>query len=875
VRECPVARLHDGWVVPFGTMTGRAARFELVLVVLVSLVVLAPGIGSYTLVDPWETHYGEVARMMLQNDDWVHTEWPGSMSGSFDENEGFRSKPVLQFWMMAAGMRAMGVAADGGYSGELTDTSRVMIGIRLPFILSAIAGLTLLWWMLARLVSRRMAWLGLLIVGGAPMFCMMARMAIPDMPMVACTIGAVALFTLALEDGERPIRPLWQRGRLRIDGRHVVLALAGGFVAIQAVDYAIYFIAAPRLGINGRILTPALWLPLMMAAMLGGLSRDGWLVLRLPFVLIGGVLAAIAGEPRGTRQADQSRWRHVVDNTLRRWDRHALDRYVLRGLVFALVRAHRGTWASTETIAAKLLRIEPITTMRQVYLLACYSVLGISVLAKGPPGLAVVGVVGALHVLLLGRWRALYDGAFELKRGLLLMIVTFVPWHLVMFLKEGPIYINEYVFMHVLDRAAVGVDNSPGTFAYYTDQIGYGMWLWAALLPAALAATFVRARLDSREGRVRFMIGLWSIAAVAVFCLIQTKFHHYILPAIPPLGLLVAFLLDDIYARRERLHLLFAALGAGIVLLICRDLMFEPDRWIEMFVFLYNRPWPGAEPYAIDPSDGFLVLGIAGAAAILVLGTRFARIGVVAVAGVGVAICIWALQVYMPIAGTHWGMGDAARTYYEQRTIYGQQLVYFGTGQLHDDWAGAGDTWSFETKIPDAFQVGQPMTLDIRVHEADAPKVSEQQLVLAGTATSFGDHSITITLAPGERARLAPLIASGANGKRGARPPIRIVDADRLLAYQLYWRGENFWSAEEILGFLPETKTAFPNPNNAEITKYLADRSRMPLGRRYFVLAAAGTLANIKALLPTQRGKDTFDIIDRTSNKFWLGSFTP
>ena len=36
------------------------------------------------------------------------------------ENEGFRSKPVLTFWMMAARAAARsGVAHDGGYSGEM------------------------------------------------------------------------------------------------------------------------------------------------------------------------------------------------------------------------------------------------------------------------------------------------------------------------------------------------------------------------------------------------------------------------------------------------------------------------------------------------------------------------------------------------------------------------------------------------------------------------------------------------------------------------------------------------------------------------------------------------------------------------------------
>ena len=45
----------------------------------------------------------------------------------------------------------------------------------------------------------------------------------------------------------------------------------------------------------------------------------------------------------------------------------------------------------------------------------------------------------------------------------------------------------------------------------------------------------------------------------------------------------------------------------------------------------------------------------------------------------------------MPIAGKHWGMREAMRTYYEQRTIYGQKLVYFGAGSSHDDWARRRD----------------------------------------------------------------------------------------------------------------------------------------------------------------------------------------
>src|SRR6185503_9923576 len=99
-------------------------------------------------------------------------------------------------------------------------------------------------------------------------------------------------------------------------------------------------------------------------------------------------------------------------------------------------------------------------------------------------------------------------------------------WHVAMFLKEGRRFIDEYWYQHILNRAGDGsVDKAYGTFEVYSSQIGHGMWIWAALLPAALGAAFVRATRDTREGRVRFVIALWAIFGVALFSLIQTKFH--------------------------------------------------------------------------------------------------------------------------------------------------------------------------------------------------------------------------------------------------------------------------------------------------------------------------------------------------------------
>src|SRR6185437_2839718 len=65
-----------------------------------------PLLGSFTLVDPWETHYAEVAREMIARDDWISTWWA--------QGRWFWSKPVLDLWLEALGMRAFGVNAEAG-----------------------------------------------------------------------------------------------------------------------------------------------------------------------------------------------------------------------------------------------------------------------------------------------------------------------------------------------------------------------------------------------------------------------------------------------------------------------------------------------------------------------------------------------------------------------------------------------------------------------------------------------------------------------------------------------------------------------------------------------------------------------------------------
>jgi hypothetical protein len=215
------------------------------------------------------------------------------------------------------------------------------------------------------------------------------------------------------------------------------------------------------------------------------------------------------------------------------------------------------------------------------------------------------------------------------------------------------------------------------------------------------------------------------------------------------------------------------------------------------------------------------------------------------------------------------------RSYYEQRTIYGEKIIYYSARQVYDDWHGGGDIkHTFETMIPDSLQPGQPMMIRVQLNRADKPDVVDAEMGMIGTVTRIGAHDVEVTIPASERAKIEALVAKGkAEKPRRVRPPVHVVDADRLMAWQLYWRGENFWSGGEIWAFLPEMRTAFVPANNAELNKYFSDRTRAIPGRRYFVITEGARITGFTSIAPTTRARDTYQVLDTSSNKFAIAAF--
>ncbi|HEX9572782.1 MAG TPA: glycosyltransferase family 39 protein [Myxococcales bacterium] len=149
-----------------------------------SALLFVPWLGATGFWDPWEPHYGEVAREMIARGDYLHPWW---------ESAYFFSKPALDLWLMAAAMLAVNTNGPDRWVGVFTEW-----GVRLPFAALSALGAILLFVAASRLISRRAALLGTVATLTAPLFVMLARQAVPDAVFVGLLSAAMACLMIAL-----------------------------------------------------------------------------------------------------------------------------------------------------------------------------------------------------------------------------------------------------------------------------------------------------------------------------------------------------------------------------------------------------------------------------------------------------------------------------------------------------------------------------------------------------------------------------------------------------------------------------------------------------------------------------------------------------
>jgi len=681
--------------------------------------------GSFGLWDPWETHYGEVARNMLESYDWINPWWGYRTKIGTEAVAGnwFYSKPIWIFWSELVFLKLIG----------LSDWA-----FRIPVALVGASAVGSLYMAVERIIDRRHACFVAVVTGLSPFIYMVSRQAQTDMPFVGMMTIALSFLAIA-----------WFARRQELtDGQFLRRSLLFfGFAALNLVPQ--WSIVATDLA------DPNAGSHLKGAMRIGAYIQYNGIY----HVLIYGLVAGVS-----------------------------------LGTVAWPIFKRRGAWDDTFKDR----------TLRTMAMLCFYMLAAQATYAKGLLGFMLPGAVLFVWFLVSGHWRLL--GRVELLRGIPLFLATGLPWYVAMFCRHGRAYYNRFFIHDHFNRVGSGVHQiDHGTFEHFIKWLGFGLFPWTGFVPMAIVA-FAAGKLrgGSRVDTFKVFVLCWFSFAFMLFTLSSTKFHHYILPAVPALTMMVAFYLANLRnmrAERLRLH---ALLAVGLFAAVVVDLLHDPQHLRNLFTYKYDRPLPANLPTDWDATLDWrsdthpimpwsatyfakhvgvivanlldtavlryatfikIVAGLGGVSLLVMTSKRLRRVGMVGIALTAVLLAGWSLNYYMPTLTPHWSQRYLFEAYYDDCTRH-----------------------------PNS----QP------IEEAYTPLVST--MGLPGIAEFFDSQ------------------------------PKRVCEED-IISWLITWRGETFYSNNEIRPINKEAKQFEP---------YLRDFNK---GRAFYVLMERGRTSGFASKL--------------------------
>lgn len=572
---------------------------------LLATCLYLPGLGTFGLVDPWETHYAEVAREMLERRDFVSPWWA---------NEGwFMTKPVLLFWLEAASMALLGVHTGPNEILAFASDSlaRPEWAIRMPSFLCALAGVYALYRGVARAAGERAGVLAAIVLLSMPGFAMLSHQALTDMPLVSGIAGSLGMLvfassTPASRESSSVVIRIRQRSFV-VHGGHLVASLYVALVVPQLVA-----IVASQVHVAGGVLAGS---PHACALPGQPACRE------IP-----------AAHPKLSSLVQLAIWLPIVGLTAARLleTRRAKNLAVIMAWLFA----------------------------------------ALATMSKGPAGLVIPTSAAAMVLLERRSLRPL--SWMELVTGGLVTSSLVAPWYLAIYARHGRSFLDELVMRNMLGRTLDHLhDTNAGEdvgLTYFVKQLGYATFPWFGFVVAALLSFPAIARFG-RRATAKSMLFVAFVVAFTLVSAMRTKFHHYVLVALPPAAALVGIFIDELWERREsrlsetRTSAMLLVAGATTAL-VGVDVASLPAHFAKLMTYRYSRLWP-SEPWAA-PAIGCFVIMLA-LAMLAVAAPAIRRRALVAVATLAFGFALFLLDVYWQHTGPLGGQRAVFEAYYRAR----------------------------------------------------------------------------------------------------------------------------------------------------------------------------------------------------------------
>ena len=170
---------------------------------------------------------------------------------------------------------------------------------------------------------------------------------------------------------------------------------------------------------------------------------------------------------------------------------------------------------------------------------------GLAVLAKGPVGVALPGLVILAHLAWTGRLGKLWDRRLWL--GAAAFVAVALPWYVLVTLDTRGVWVQAFITRENVTRFHTPADGHSGGLYYHVLFLFVLTAPWCAFLASAFwyglrAARRGEGQVDTPD-RYRFLAA-WVLAYLIVFSIAATKLPNYVLPVYPAVAILIARLLD-------------------------------------------------------------------------------------------------------------------------------------------------------------------------------------------------------------------------------------------------------------------------------------------------------------------------------------------
>jgi 4-amino-4-deoxy-L-arabinose transferase-like glycosyltransferase len=580
------------------------AGLAIVIIYMASMAAAGPW-------DPWETHYGEVARQILRRRDPMDLWWQAGTAGPDALLEkSFASKPALPFWAMALSMKVFGVGT-GADPAEMVQPLWPELAIRLPSVLAGLSSAMLLGYVAWRLVSPRCGVLAGVVLCTMPQWAIVSRQALTDMFFVGPVVLACCAWAMAWLQPDRALKTrVWGRWEVPWDRAHlafVVLLVLGALVPLavlhqHAFDPFTWKYHVGRSTARAQSMRDiqvqmfAYWVLAVMVVLrsLGWRRRSqAW----MGILYLGAGLSLIGKGMIGP------------------------------GLIGAVVLAHlsvSGRW--------DLLRKAGLPTGFVLFALASFPWHHAMMLYRGERWVSELIIENNLRRFASGEQKQAVGGhAYYLET----LGLAALPWVAVL---PVAILAGVRAFQRRV-RAALG---APG-----------------AEPSAASSGPSSTVQLQ------RFAL-LWFAVSMLAISFSVTKYYHYLLPVLPPAALLVAVWVDRAAdgARTRSMGTLAGVLvGLALLVAIVRDAMASPAWIAHLTTYLYTGFWTKGAPEVDRLMITVAPFGI-GLVAWLVARRRAA---IMAFVLSGLVTTAYVIDDYIPAASESWSQRTAIRTYFAER----------------------------------------------------------------------------------------------------------------------------------------------------------------------------------------------------------------